>query len=103
MDTTGIPPEGLTEGANLLLYIVSALLPVVLPIVTKLIDKWSFIDKIPTNYVAAGVALFMIIPMKFVVAPELTIPACFLLVGALGLGGGTLVARATNRKKPKNP
>lgn len=100
MEPTLIPPEGLTEGANILLYIVSALLPVVLPIVTKLIDKRGFIDRIPTNFVMAGVALLMIIPLKFVVAPELTIPQCFLLVGALGLGGGTLIARgvqATNK------
>ena len=102
MDSTLIPPEGLTEGARALLTIVPIAMTVLLPIVTKLIDKWGFIDKIPTNYVTLFLAVGLTLLFKYLLAPDLSFGGVVALVGLMGFGG-TLLARGVKaiNGKPK--
>lgn len=101
MDSTGIPPEGLTEGAKTLLQIVPVLMTIALPFVTKLIDKWGFLDKIPTNFISLGLAIVLTFGFKFLLAPDLQLGGVIALVAIMGYGGTLLHRTAKAITNPK--
>lgn len=100
MDTTLIPLEGFTQIQQMLFLIVSAVMTFLNPLIVKLIDKKSFLEKIPTNYITAFVTVVVVIVAKFILAPELGMEATVAVVTAM-FTGSTLFGRAIT-KKPKN-
>ena len=99
MDSTAIPPEGFTQSQQTLFYIVSSLMTFLNPLIVKLIDKKSFLEKIPTNYITAFVTVIVAIAAKFVLAPELSMEATVGVVTAM-FTGSTIFGRVIT-KNPK--
>ena len=99
MDTTLILPEGLTQTQQTLFLIVGAVMTFLNPLIVKLIDKKSFLEKIPTNYITAFVTVVVAIVAKFILAPELSMEATVAVVTAM-FTGSTIFARVI-KKKPK--
>ncbi len=94
MDSTVFNPGPTSEGVSALLYIVPILVMILLPKVVKLLNKWSLMDSIPTNYLTAGLAIAITFGLKYLFAPELTPAQVIALIGVMGLGS-TLIARVT--------
>lgn len=98
MDSTAIPPEGFTQTQQTLFIIVGAVMVFLNPLIVKLIDKKSFLDKIPTNYITAFVTVLVAVAAKLVLAPELTMEAMVAVIAAM-FTGSTLFGRAITKKK----
>ena len=97
MDSTLIPPEGLTLIQQKLFIIVSTVMTFLNPLIVKLIDKKSFLEKIPTNYITAFVTVIVVIVAKLVLAPELSMEATVAVVTAM-FTGSTIFGRAITKK-----
>ena len=100
MDSSIVPPEGFTQTQQTLFGIVSAIMMFLNPLIVKLIDKKSFLEKIPTNYITAFVTVVVVIVAKFVLAPDLSMEGTVAVVTAM-FTGSTIFGRAIT-KKPKN-
>lgn len=98
MDSTLIPPEGFTQTQQTLFIIVGAVMVFLNPLIVKLIDKKSFLDKIPTNYITAFVTVLVAVTAKLALAPELTMEAMVAVIMAM-FTGSTLFGRAITKKK----
>ena len=100
MDTTLIPPEGLTQTQQTLFFIVSAVMTFLNPLIIKLIDKKSFLDKIWTNAITGFITVVVAIVAKLVLAPDLSMGATVAVITAM-FTGSTFFGRAI-KGKPKN-
>ena len=97
MDSSIVLPEGFTQTQQTLFYIVSSVMIFLNPLIVKLIDKKSFLEKIPTNYITAFVTVVVVVVAKFVLAPDLSMEATVAVVTAM-FTGSTIFGRAITKK-----
>jgi hypothetical protein len=101
MDSTLIPPEGLTELQQQLFIAINTLITVLMPLFIKLVDQVGFLKKVPTN-ILCGVftAILGIIVWRFT-APTMPIIELIGVMTAM-FTGSTLIASAGGKKLKPN-
>jgi quinol-cytochrome oxidoreductase complex cytochrome b subunit len=97
MDSTGIPLEGFTQTQQTLFGIVSAIMTFANPFIVKWIDKKSFLENIPTNFITAFVTVVIAVVAKLVLAPDLSMEATVAVITTM-FTGSTIFGRAITRK-----
>ena len=99
MPDSTLMPEGFTLAQQTYFNIVVAIMTFLNPLIVKLVDKKSFLDKIPTNYITAFVTVIVAVIAKYALAPDLSSEAMAAVIAAM-FTGSTLFARAIT-SKPK--